>query len=197
MNMHYTPRQSAPQTAPFVAFIDLQINSVRPESNHVKATAVALDKCKSLLTAARQIQVPIGHFHRTYRSSTFRRCHDRISWIPDLRPRPNEYIYERFSPSCFDNKDFLRLAENANFSEIIIASLGGESSGLSTMVDGFHRGYRMTFVTDCSVSSATGFMSEETTHHAVTSLAMLYGRAIDLEDVLRDLARRQIKGTGS
>jgi nicotinamidase-related amidase len=98
-------------------------------------------------------------------------------------------IFERSQPSCYASKCFSEIMEEGE-REFVLAGFAGESACLSTMIDAFHRGHRVTYLADASASHALEEFDSAETHRMVQNLARLYGRVVKTQDWIASLGRR-------
>ncbi len=56
---------------------------------------------------------------------------------------------------------------------IVLAGFAGESACLSTVIDGFHRHHKVTYLRDASASHPLDDMSAQETHRAVSRISGL------------------------
>jgi nicotinamidase-related amidase len=62
-------------------------------------------------------------------------------------------VFERNSPSCYSCEQFTALV-NQSRGGIVLAGFAGESAGLSTLIDAYHRNHKVTYLYDASASHA-------------------------------------------
>jgi len=198
MNILHMPQTIREQVIPFVAFFDLQKEYVAEgRDRYIAGAEDAVANSILLLRRSRELRLPVGHFRLTQKGQFFNKASKFSHWIEAVKPRPNEYVYDHSSPSCFSNAAFCELMENVTTPEIIFAGLSGERTCLSSAIDGFHRGIQMTFVGDCSASTTIGSWTEKTAHDAVQSLISCYGRVKTLDQVLLRYEQLELQKTGS
>jgi nicotinamidase-related amidase len=82
-------------------------------------------------------------------------------------------VFERDRPSCFASSQFAEVMGAA--SHIVIAGFAGEAACLSTMVDAFHRGKRITYLADASASHTLEEIDGAEVHNMIGKLASIYG----------------------
>lgn len=185
MNVIRLAGHTRKRTNPIVALIDLQNEFLSEGRAHYLKSAVStIENCSMLLETARQLKLPIAHFRLLQTGYFFNRASPFSNWVDQVRPRANEYVFDRALPSCFSNPAFDELMREVEYPEVIIAGLGGERGCLSTAVDCFHRGYSATFVTDCSASLPVRNGSESGAHASVVDLISVYADVIPLKHFL-------------
>lgn len=94
-------------------------------------------------------------------------------WIEGFEPTGGDMVFERERPSCFASSHFAEVMAASN--RIVIAGFAGEGACLSTMIDGFHRGKRITYLADASASHALEDIEGVEVHKIIKKLAGIYG----------------------
>lgn len=171
-------------SCPLLIMLDCQQEYIADgRAYYLQTAGKALANCASLLEAGRLARLPIAHFRTTLPGHFFNDVTQFAQWVEPLKPRGSEYVYKRSLPSCFSSAEFSDLLAGIDHPELIIAGLTGAQSCLSSMIDCFHRGYKATFVHDCSASAKVGALSEQTMHEQATCLMSLYGKVNSLSEV--------------
>jgi nicotinamidase-related amidase len=94
-------------------------------------------------------------------------------WIEGFEPTGGDMVFERDRPSCFASSSFAEVMGASG--SIVMAGFAGETACLSTMIDGFHRGKRITYLTDASASHPLEDMGGAEVHELIGKLAGIYG----------------------
>jgi nicotinamidase-related amidase len=68
----------------------------------------------------------------------------------------------------------------------VLAGFSGEAGCLATAVETFHRGHRLTFLTDASASHGLDQMPASIVHKTVAQLIALYGEVTTTENWISD-----------
>jgi nicotinamidase-related amidase len=71
----------------------------------------------------------------------------------------------------------------------VIAGFAGETACLSTMVDAYHRGHQVTYLSDASASHDLGDLPGQTVQQAVTEIIRVYGDVLDTESWVAGTSR--------
>jgi nicotinamidase-related amidase len=175
------------ESLPIFVFAGLQLEYVSEGRAHFMASgSSAVRNCGRLLDRLRSLKMPIAHFRLLQTGHFFNRASPFSRWIDAVRPQPNEYVFEHPLPSCYSSSAFCELMDGVEQPEIILSGLSGEFTCLSTVIEGFHRRHKTTFVADCSASSMAG-LGESEAHKAVHRVAELYVDVVSLDDVLSQL----------
>ncbi|GJM00022.1 MAG: hypothetical protein DHS20C07_17010 [Methyloligella sp.] len=169
------PKSSCSLHSSIFIFIDWQLEYLSSGRAYALGDVEqSLSNSLSLLEHARKIGMTIAHFRRLMDGTFFNQATKFSSWIDDLKPRPNEMVFERKELSIYSNPAFVTFLESINLPELIVSGLTGERSCLSTAVDGAHRNHSLIFVKDASASSSVGNLSEKRSHELVCDIINLY-----------------------
>jgi len=87
---------------------------------------------------------------------------------------PTEMVFERELPSCYSNEDFANVMNEGAGVNIVLAGFAGESACLSTVIDAYHRGHRLTFLSDASASHAVETVTASNVHSLLSKVLGLY-----------------------
>ncbi len=169
------PKSSCSLHSSIFIFIDWQVEYL----SYGRAYALgdveqSLNNSLSLLEHARKLGMTIAHFRRLMDGTFFNQATKFSNWIDDLKPRPNEMVFERKELSIYSNPAFVTFLESIYLPELIVSGLTGERSCLSTAIDCSHRNHGLTFVKDGSASSEVGNLSEKRSHELVCDIINLY-----------------------
>jgi|GEM_PF-944281 len=180
------PRQGIYLSNTIFVFVDWQIEFI--SSGRAYALANIEDEIKNslkLLELAREQGLSIVHFRRLLDGTFFNKSTDFSYWIEELRPRPNEMVFERENPSIYSNSSFSSFVNSIYSPELIVSGLTGEKSCLSSAIDSFHRGYRMVFNLDASASSSICKFSEKESHKIISKIINQYAEVMTTEEILK------------
>ena len=164
-----------PSIIPIVVFVDLQQEYIAsPRALAIPSASDALVHCRAALTHARRIGWPIAFVRWTGRSSFFNQATRFSRWIEGFEPAGVDMIFERSRPSCYASPEFSEVITSSG-GNLVLAGFAGEAACLSTAIDAFHRGHRMTYLMDASASHSLDNMTGSEVHQAVTKVIGLYG----------------------
>jgi nicotinamidase-related amidase len=161
---------------PILVFVDMQKEYLAtPRLMAIPEIADALANCRRLLDHARANGLPIAFVRWLDRSGPFfNQSTPFAGWIDAFEPQRNEMIFERKRPSCYSSEGFAQFMDQGG-KDVVLAGFAGESACLSTLVDAFHRGHHLTYVTDASASHRLVEMTADQVHSAITRISSLYG----------------------
>jgi len=165
-----------PLTAPTVVMIDLQQEYVAPPRRMAVPDATeALVHCRRVLAHARTMGFPVAFMKWVTRAPFFNAATRFSQWIDGFSPLGTEMVFERELPSCFASHDFASVMDEGAGGNIVLAGFAGESACLSTVIDAYHRGHRVTFLTDASASHALDAFTAPNVHQMLSKVLGLYG----------------------
>ncbi|MBB4041637.1 nicotinamidase-related amidase [Microvirga flocculans] len=159
---------------PTLVLVDLQQEYVTPPRGLAMPQAEqALDKCRDALVHARAMGFPVAFVRWMGRAPFFNAAAPFSRWIEGFEPTGGDMVFERDRPSCFASKPFAEVMGSS--SSIVMAGFAGEAACLSTMVDAFHRGKQITYLTDASASHSLEELDGTEVHNVIGKLAGIYG----------------------
>lgn len=165
-----------PVTVPTVVMVDLQQEYIAaPRRMAIPDAMAALLQCRLLLAHARTMGFPIAFMKWLPRAPFFNAASRFSHWIDGFGPLPTEMVFERQLPSCYASGDFASMMEEGAGGNVVLAGFAGESACLSTMIDAYHRGHRVTFLTDASASHPLDAVSAADVHNLLAKVVSLYG----------------------
>lgn len=159
---------------PTLVLVDLQQEYVTPPRGLAMPQAEqALDKCREALVHARAMGFPVAFVRWISRAPFFNAAAPFSRWIEGFEPTGGDMVFERDRPSCFASKPFAEVMGAS--SSIVMAGFAGEAACLSTMVDAFHRGKQIAYLTDASASHSLEELNGTEVHNVIGKLAGIYG----------------------
>jgi len=168
-----------PLTVPTIVMVDLQQEYVAaPRRMAVPDATPALAQCSRLLSHARTMGFPVAFMKRVTHAPFFNAATRFSQWIDGFFPLPTEMVFERELPSCYANDDFARVLNEGAGGNVVLAGFAGESACLSTVIDAYHRGHRVTFLTDASASHALDAVAASNVHNLLSKLLRLYATVV-------------------
>ena len=155
--------------SPILLLVDLHGGAVPAPP---EAIAPVLENCRRLLAAARRQRMPVA-FVRQIQAERGWRTGPYPSWFPDLAPTRADMVFDRNAPSCYGSPEFCDMADHSP-GMFAIAGLCSELSCVSTVVEGYHRGHRFTYIEDASASRGLNGTGSADMHRAVTTVLGAY-----------------------
>jgi nicotinamidase-related amidase len=172
-----------PALVPTLVLVDLQeeyLSSARGLAlRHAPET---VEKCRSALNHARAMGFPVAFVRWAGHSPFFNPATKFACWIAGLEPNGSDMIFKRDRPSCYASRPFADVMAQGGGANMVLAGFAGEIACLSTAIDAFHRGHRLTYLSNASASHELNSFSAADVHHVVTELAGPYGRVQETDD---------------
>jgi nicotinamidase-related amidase len=141
----------------------------------------SMQNCALAIRHARKLGLPIaftrpsGHAGGTEKAA-------QSAWISGLEPRRSDMVFERPQPSCYTNRLFEDVVSQVgNFA---IAGLVAEETCLATAIDASHRGHKITFLSDASVSRGRHNTDSQAVHSLTTKTIELFADIVTTRDWL-------------
>lgn len=163
-------------TQKILVVIDIQCEYVtagRPF--HIASIAPSLANAQVLLQHARKNAWPIVHVQHMQDGAIFNRDSEYSDFVDGFAPIEGETQVAKGNYSSFSSPDFTNFVKaqvEADAScEFIVVGYGTTMCCLSTIVEGYHRGYSFALVEDATAALASGDLTEESVQrHAVATL---------------------------
>ena len=178
-------QQNPMGATPLLVMIDVQreyVTSGRPFFlNHI---GPSLENCRRLLAHARSYSWPVAHVRHVQNGHLFNGALPYSRFVDGFEPKPDEMVFTKGNLSCYSSDEFSRLMRSAQGERIYVAGYNSLMCCLSTIVEGFHRGHRMTFVSDASLARATKHADEVEAHLHATDIISIYADVVRTGDVV-------------
>lgn len=153
--------------------IDVQNEYVTPgRPFNIEGIAPSLEQLKSVLGTAREKNWPVVHVRHLQAGSIFNPESNLSDFVEGVSPNLGEYSVQKSNFSCFSSPEFVNFVEKYSDHELVVVGYGSTMCCLSTIVDGYHKGFKFSFVQDASASKAIGGLTEAGLHtHAVAIIS--------------------------
>jgi len=181
--LEFKPRWEAPT----LVLVDLH-DGVYPSGANQVGFLEVLEKCRTALAFARRRSLPVAFVRHMSPSPSFLATHACPSWIEDIRPARSDMIFERPLPSCYASSEFAQMARSAG--GLVLAGLFGETSCLSTLMDGYSRNHLFTYLADASISRGHNGIAANDLHRSVVGIASIYGEISDTDAWIDRMSRK-------
>lgn len=159
---------------PTLVLLDLQQEYVAsPRLFSIPRLDPALKNCSVVLAYARRLGIPVAFLRMMGSSPFFNPVLSYSQWIHGFEPLTSEMVFERIKPSCYASPEFAN-AMAACGGQFVLAGFSGEGACLATALEAFHRGHRVTFLSDASASRALAGIDATRVHETVVQLIGLY-----------------------
>jgi nicotinamidase-related amidase len=171
---------------PTLVLLDMQQEYVAsPRLYSIPDAELALENCRQALMHARRVGLPVAFLRMIDKSPFFNPALSYSNWITGFEPLTSEMVFERSKPSCYANREFAHaMTEGGGY--FVLAGFSGEAGCLATAVEAFHRGHRVTYLTDASASHGLNQIAASSVHKTVAELIGLYGEVTTTRNWISD-----------
>ncbi|MFO1184511.1 MAG: isochorismatase family protein [Bauldia sp.] len=145
--------------------------------------------CRELLRFAREHGFPVAVTRWRQRGKFLADTSGFGGWIEGLEPHGSDMVFEKAMPSCYSNQSFAEMMAAGGGDHAVIAGFTGSLACLSTMVDGYHRGHKLTFLSDASASHPLDGCGAGESDAVVASVVSLYARVSTLSGWMNEQVR--------
>lgn len=149
----------------------------------------SLENCRKILAHAREQNWTIAHVRHEQPGSVFGQTQAATQFVKGFEPLPREYLFTKSNFSCYSNPGFEKFMETSRPDQVYLIGYSSPMCCLSTIVEGYHRGHELTFVTDASLARATPNAEEKTAHLHATHIISSYANLVETHQVLGDVSR--------
>lgn len=179
---------SPPASLPTLVLIDLQQEYLAPSrATSIPDAEAALGKCRTALAHARTLGMPVA-FTRWIGATACDPSARLAGWIPGFEPHGSDSIFEHKQPSCYTSQLFAEVMGNGN-GNLVIAGFAGEAACLSTVIDAFHHGHRVTYLADASASHGLSSRPAGEVHASVRDLMGVWAAVMLTESWIKTTSR--------
>jgi nicotinamidase-related amidase len=167
-----------PTVVPTLVLVDLQQEYIAaPRLLALRDAGNALANCRAALAHARAGGFPVAFVRWLGRSALFNPATRFSRWIDGFEPTGADLVFERDQPSCYASSSFGEVISSGG-GHFVLAGFAGESACLSTVIDAFHRGHRVTYLADASASHPLDDIAAPEVHRAISKIGGLYGEVV-------------------
>ncbi|TDV60830.1 cysteine hydrolase [Pseudomonas sp. LP_7_YM] len=147
---------------------------------HIESIGPSLQNAYSMLQFAREANWPIIHVQHLQDGDLFNRDSDAADFIDGFTPQVGESHAVKGNYSSFSSPAFVEFAKEHADHELVVIGYGTTMCCLSTIVDSYHRGYRVALVKDATAALAADGLSEATLHQHATTILKTFARVTTL-----------------
>jgi ureidoacrylate peracid hydrolase len=161
--------------------VDIQREYVTPgRPFHIASIGPSLENARRVLETARKRGWPIYHVRHLQDGALFNRGDELSGFVQGFEPQADEREIHKGNFSCYSAPEFVEAMARhaARGDEIVLIGYGSTMCCLSTIIDGYHRGQKMTFVPEASRAKASTRFGEESLHAHATDIISTYARVM-------------------
>lgn len=155
-----------------LVLIDIQKEYITEDRQFfLRGIEPSLKQCHELLKFARENDWEIAHVQHSNgnEAARFNPQTPYFDFIDGFTPKANEEVFIKNLYSCFSNENFCKFIAIHKNDTIYLIGYNSIMCCLSTVIDGYHRGYRFILVEDATYAKAAPEYSEEDMHrHAIS-----------------------------
>lgn len=165
--------------------IDIQREYIAPgRAFQIQGIGPSLKNAYAMLRFARTQDWPIVHVQHQQDGDLFNPAADTTDFIDGFVPEAGEVLAVKGNYSAFSSPAFAKFAAEHPDHEFVVIGYGTTMCCLSTIVDGYHKGYRFALVEDACAARSAGKLSEAAMHeHAVAILGPFARRTQTEEEI--------------
>jgi nicotinamidase-related amidase len=179
-----------PSVVQTLVLVDLQQEYIAsPRALALENAKGALANCRAAVEHARALGMPVAFVRWIDRSPLFNKATRFSRFIDGFEPHGVDMIFERNRPSCYASADFAEVMGDGG-GNFVLAGFAGEAACLSTAIDAFHRGHKITYLADASASHALDDIVANDVHRVVATVAALYGEVTTTRSWIARTSRR-------
>lgn len=141
---------------------------------HINEIEESLNNASAVLNHARKNNWDIIHVQHLQEGSIFSKNSPYAGFIEGFEPRENEVVCIKDNFSSFSSPEFRDALDGKENSQIYVLGYGSTMCCLSTIIDGYHRGYKFTFVTDASNAKPTKCLNSRKLHEAANEILQAF-----------------------
>lgn len=140
----------------------------------------SLNKAKSCLEYARLNNYKIIHVRHIQDGDIFSKDNHFSDFIEGFEPLDNEHIITKSNFSAYSSTEFVEVIGHSD-KHIYIIGYGSTMCCLSTIIEGYHRGNKLFFVSNASYAKKTSIADETNMHIYATEIIKSFAKVIDAE----------------
>ncbi|MEB0043346.1 MULTISPECIES: cysteine hydrolase [unclassified Pseudomonas] len=162
--------------------IDIQREYISTgRSFHIGSIGPSLQNAYLMLQHARKEGWPIVHVQHLQDGNLFNAASDTSDFIDGFVPEGGETHAIKGNYSSFSSPDFVDFVKQHADHEFVVIGYGTTMCCLSTIVEGYHRGYRFALVEDASAALAAEGKSEASMHQHAAAILKPFARVTSTE----------------
>lgn len=143
----------------------------------------SLYRCGRVLQYAREKHWDIAHVMWRQKGQLFNEEQLFSELINGFHPRGSERVFVKSAASAYSNGEFAAMMDMRGGDETFLIGFQGPCGCLATLVDGFSRGHRLSFVADASLSQRTPDADETAAHRHLVDIARRYASVTTTDEL--------------
>ena len=148
---------------------------------------LSLANAKLLLEFARKNKWDIIHVQHLQAGNIFSKSDIHAEFVKGFEPKSTELHIVKENFSCFSNLEFSSYLNKNKNSQIYVIGYGSTMCCLSTIIEGYHRGFKLTFVDDASGAKPTVKIPSKHLHDAATEIISTFAQVVKTDLILGEI----------
>lgn len=164
--------------------------NTKGRSFYIKEIEESLGNAQSILRHARKNKwtiIHVKHYNDLEFKNTevFLKGNKYAEYIDEFIPLKTETEFEKNNYSCFSNKEFTEFLEKYKSEKIFVVGYNSRMCVLSTIIEGYHKGYKFYFVHDSSNAKADMIYTEKEIHGVMTSVLATFSQVVSTKEIVK------------
>jgi len=139
----------------------------------------SISNAKILLEHARKQGWPVCHVQHLQDGDLYGYKSPLSKFIDGFEPQAGEEVFTKNNYSCFASAEFTETMEQNKDCEIILIGYGTTRCVLATIIEGYHRGFKFTLVTDATGAQGVGSANAKSMHHYATTILSVFCTTVE------------------
>ena len=149
----------------------------------IESIASSLENCRKCLDYARKNRWSIAHVRHLQEGEIFNASNPYSEYVDGFNALHGEAEFVKSNFSCFSSEDFCSFMGQRKNDRIYIVGYGSTMCCISTIIDGFHKGFNLTYIHDASAAKK-GLFDESSTHAHATEIISTFARVMNTGELI-------------
>lgn len=155
---------------------------------NIKSIDASLGRARTMLQHARAEGWPIVHVQHLRDGQIFNPNSEMSDFVEGFTPNVGEGHAIKEKYSSFSSQEFSNFVAGHADREFLVVGYGTTMCCLSTIVEGYHKGFRFALVEDACAARAAGDLSEESMHKHAAAILGTFARITTTDSETGSLA---------
>ncbi|WIW70890.1 isochorismatase family cysteine hydrolase [Anaerosinus gibii] len=157
---------------------------------YIKEIEESLKNAQSVLHYARKNKwtiIHVKHYNDLEFKNTevFLKGNKYAEYIDEFIPLKTEAEFGKNNYSCFSNEEFTGFLEKYKSAKIFVVGYNSRMCVLSTIIEGYHKGYKFYLVHDSSNAKADMIYTEKEIHGVMTSVLATFSQVVSTKEIVK------------
>jgi nicotinamidase-related amidase len=146
----------------------------------------SLENCRRIIRHARILGWPVAHVRDIQDGHLFNGDVTYSEFVEGFEPLPFEMVFTKSNFSGYSCSGFCNMMEKSRNSTAYIIGYISTICCLSTIVEGYHHGHLLSFVSDASLAKATARATEIEVHEFAVDVISNYADVVTTKELLSE-----------